>query len=266
MKLRGHSLQVNKVAFTGEDQLVSASNDATVRIWDLRKRQQIDPFPHDAFVWSLAVSPDGQYLATGDTRGIVQMWDVAKRELRWKEPLRLALASYDDTVRLWDVNSERMLHSFTGHTADVWWVSFDHRDERLASAGADGAINVWSVSEKRLLHSLKDGYPVDGLTFSPDGQQIAACSGAALGELLLWDYRIERSPRRIAGNVKQARSLAFSPDGRQIAVGGKDGIARVWSVETGELAELRGHEGDVTCIAFSSDGPRIFTRRSRSNC
>jgi WD40 repeat protein len=453
MTLRGHKLQVNKVAFTGEDQLVSASNDETVRIWDLATRQQIDFLPHNAFIWSLAVSADRQLLATGDVRGVVRLWNFANRQVMWQveshneqavcdlafapngqqlascgidrtvrlwsvtgdvspplspnqdpishqervnsiawhpsdgsvmsassdgavrvwdteqktirdtyhghrgpvwsvavcpttnnyitggadksvkrwpprhtgyalaiptdvkrlralalspdgklaasaagepgrpgeiriwerttgrlvhslsghtsgvnavafshtEPLRLASASYDDTVRLWDVDSETVLHTFEGHTADVWWVSFDHRDERLASAGADGTINVWSVGGKELEHSLKAGYPVDGLAFSPDGQQIAACSGAAPGELLLWDYRSGRSPRRITGDIKQARSLAFSPDGRQIAVGGKDGIARVWSVETGELAELRGHEGDVTCIAFSSDGQRIFT-------
>ena len=55
-------------------------------------------------------------------------------------------------------------------------------------------------------------------------------------------------------------SLTFSPDGGQIAIGGKDGIARVFSLETGKpLVPLPGHEDDVTSVALSSDGQRIFT-------
>ncbi|MGW0828407.1 nSTAND1 domain-containing NTPase [Streptomyces sp. NPDC002845] len=99
-----------------------------------------------------------------------------------------------------------------------------------------------------------------GVTFSPDGRQLADTSED--GTIRVWQWANGRivgsTPRVLRGHEGEAWSPAFSPDGRYLATAGLDGTVRVWAVGgTAKPLVLHGHKGPVWTVAFSPDGRQI---------
>ncbi|MEV0373119.1 AAA family ATPase [Streptomyces sp. NPDC050636] len=181
----------------------------------------------------------------------------------------LATASYDRTVRLWDVadptHPTQLSKPLTGHTSWVSSAVFSPDGRTLASAGDDGTIRLWDVRDAR--HPRPLGAPLAGhggtislLAFSPDGRTLASAN--ADHTVRLWDVDDPGRPKSLGsltGHTAAVRSLAFSPDGRTLAAGGDDDTTRLWGMAdprhpTPIDTVLTGHTGTVHSVAFSPDG------------
>nr|WP_223185531.1 hypothetical protein [Streptomyces sp. CBMA152] len=181
----------------------------------------------------------------------------------------LATASYDRTVRLWDVadpaRPKPLGAPLTGHTSWVSSAVFSPDGDTLASASDDGTIRLWDVRDPGRPQPL--GTPLTGhggtiylLAFRPDGHTLASASEDHT--VRLWDVADPRRPKALGvltGHPAAVRCVAFSPDGRTLAAGGDDGSIRLWDtadplrpapIDT----ELTGHTGTVHSVAFSPDG------------
>ncbi|WP_432252544.1 AAA family ATPase [Streptomyces sp. HNM1019] len=181
----------------------------------------------------------------------------------------LATASYDRTVRLWDVRDRTrpkpLGKPLTGHTSWVSSAVFSPDGRTLASAGDDGTIRLWDVTDPRRPRPLAgplshhDG-TIYLLAFSPDGRTLATATEDRV--VRLWDMRHPDRPKAIGaltGHSAAVRSVAFSPDGRTLAAGGDDGSIRLWNMadprrpqRIGEV--LTGHKDLIHSVAFSPDG------------
>ncbi|MEW2396405.1 AAA family ATPase [Streptomyces sp. NPDC046862] len=181
----------------------------------------------------------------------------------------LATASYDRTVRLWDVSDrsrpKQLGKPLTGHTSWVSSAVFSPDGRTLASAGDDGTIRLWDVRDPR--HPSPLGEPLAAhkgtiylIAFSPDGRTLAS-----VGEdhtVRLWKVDDPSRPKALdtlTGASAAVRSVAFSPDGRTLAAGGDDDSIRLWNVADPSHAErvgspLTGHTDLVHSVAFSPDG------------
>ncbi|WP_190092605.1 nSTAND1 domain-containing NTPase [Streptomyces melanogenes] len=181
----------------------------------------------------------------------------------------LATASYDRTVRLWDVadptQPKQLGKPLTGHTSWVSSAVFSPDGSTLASASDDGTIRLWDVRNPSRPQPL--GAPLTGhdstiylLAFRPDGHTLASASEDHT--VRLWDVADPRRPKALGsltGHTAAARCVAFSPDGRTLAAGGDDGSIRLW--DTADPLRpvpidtvLTGHTGTVHSVAFSPDG------------
>ncbi|MEU8780852.1 AAA family ATPase [Streptomyces sp. NPDC048637] len=181
----------------------------------------------------------------------------------------LATASYDRTVRLWDVadptRPRPLGKPLTGHTSWVSTAVFSPDGKTLASAADDGTIRLWDVRDPRHPHRI--GAPLTGhdgtvflLAFSPDGRTLATANEDHSARL--WDLRDPRRPKTLGaltGHTAAVRAVAFSPDGRTLATGGDDNTIKLWDVAdrrrpTPVGTELAGHTDTVHSVAFSPDG------------
>ena len=170
---------------------------------------------------------------------------------------RLASASTDGTVRLWDPATGAEKAALTGHAGRATAVAFSPDGRRLASASTDGTVRLWDPAtgaEQAALtgHSGR----VNAVAFSPDGRRLASASED--GTVRMWDPASGDHLATLTGHAGRATAVAFSPDGRQLASASDDGTVRLWDPATGaEQAALTGHAGRVTAVAFSPGGRQL---------
>jgi WD40 repeat protein len=252
---------------------------------------------------ALAFSPDGTVLATARGQpgqiGEVLLRDAATGVLRQHlrghrdavlslafrpDSERLASASHDRTVKVWDVGSGRELRTL-GHASRVHGVAYSPDGQRLASACGDGLLRVWEADTGKELLRLPGprGAPgtvllgpdpwsallnlrintasLGAVAFSPDGRFLAAGSLAVLdanNRVLVWDSHSGKQVKSLRGHTGFVYGVAFSPDGRFLASCGADRTVRLWERGTGrEVLKLTGHDAPILRVAFSPDGKRV---------
>ncbi|QFS91107.1 translocation protein TolB [Mycobacterium sp. THAF192] len=230
-------------------------------------------------IFSVAVSPNGETLASGGLDDIVRLWDTATGE-PLGDPLTghelaveslvfspdgttLATGSSDTTVRLWDTTTGQPLgNPLTGHTEGVGSVAFSPDGTTLASASYDNTVRLWDTTTGRPLGNPLTGHTegVTSVAFSPDGTTLATGSGDTT--VRLWDTTTGQPlGNPLTGHTGGINSVTFSPDGTRLATASVDDDIRVWSVDTGETIgePLTGHWSSVIDVAFSPDGRRLVS-------
>ena len=170
---------------------------------------------------------------------------------------RLASASWDQSVKVWDAATGRELLTLKGHTNAVNVVAYSPDGRRLASGSNDRSVKLWDAAtgqELRTLNGHADG--VWGLAFSPDGRHLASAGRDRV--LKMWDAVTGQELRTLKGHVNAVMEVAFSPDGRRLASASEDRSVRVWDAATGqELLTIAGHLRMVNAVAYSPDGHRL---------
>jgi RNA polymerase sigma factor (sigma-70 family) len=171
---------------------------------------------------------------------------------------RVATASFDGTVRLWDVVAKKEVHTWKG--LGVNSAAAVSRDgKRVAAGSAEGQLRVWDADSGEKVFTRATGQGnVYCVAFSPDGAQVATADHK--GTVSLWDARTGELVRQLNASAGRVWSVAFSRDGKLLASGGADGAARLWDAATGkELRQLPRHNRHVSFVAFSPDGKKLLT-------
>ena len=174
---------------------------------------------------------------------------------------RLASASEDQTVRLWDATTGQPIgQPLKGHTNWVRSVAFSPDGTRLASASADETVRLWDATTGQPIGQPLAGHTdaVRSVALSPDGTRLASAS--ADKTVRLWDATTGQPVGQpLAGHTDEVRSVAFSPDGTHLASASADKTVRLWDATTGQPVgqPLVGHTTWVHSIAFSTDGTRL---------
>jgi WD40 repeat protein len=214
---------------------------AGVRIWDVETGERVGELrsiEEDAFVYDLALLPDGKTLVVKYNRHV---------------------------IRLWDVESGREIAKLQGERDNItgrFGIALSPDGRRLASAGPGAAVRMFDLSARAPINADADAESHDGavtrLAFTPDGAGVVSL--ARDNAIRVWDAASGAPRRAIRADSLDARPTIFalSPDGRDLTAIGFDGAATVWEVATGR-AKLRIEPDDArfTSIAYSPDGRRL---------
>jgi WD40 repeat protein/serine/threonine protein kinase len=198
----------------------------------------------EEFLTAVALSPDGQLLATGAgfTESNIRLWDVTSGKevgrleghrgwvealLFWPDGRTLASASADQTIRLWDMATLEPVGTLKGHQAEVWCLTLLPDQTTLFSGAKDGSVLAWDTANVRRQRACTT-LPVPRMewVFAPDGRSVLAPDSE--GQIQEWLAPDFQHPRMLAalgaGNLRPA----LSGDGRLLAVGRADGTVRIW--------------------------------------
>ncbi|MEA5623288.1 WD40 repeat domain-containing protein [Nostoc sp. UHCC 0251] len=231
-------------------------------------------------IYSLALSPDGKLLATGDISGQIHLWQVAdgKNLLTFKghegwvwtvtfspDGQTLASGGHDGLIKLWDTQTGNCLKILDKHTDIVCSVSFSPDGQTLVSGSQDTSIRLWNVRLGKCLKTLHGHTSaVCSVRFNPDSSSLA--SGSLDYDIRLWNASTGICIKTLQGHTGRVWSVRFSPDGKTIASGSSDHSVRLWDVSKGTCSNtFHGHKDWVWSVSFSSDGQTIATSSNDSS-
>ncbi|WP_163664561.1 NB-ARC domain-containing protein [Adonisia turfae] len=256
-------------AFSPDGELIATADNRNIQLWQIKNWQHIATFKgHINWIWSLAFSPNGKYLASGSGDATIRIWDINQqkclhtfndhtnriRSITFSPNSQfIASGSEDHTIRIWDINQRKCLHVLNGHTSGVWSVTFNFDGRFLASGSRDSTVRIWDISQQKCLHVfIGHTNLVRAVTFNSNN---LLASGSEDSTVRIWDVSQQECLHVFTGHESGVWSVAFSPNGLWLASGSRDSTIRLLDIQKQQcLNVLLGHTNGVQVVAFSSDG------------
>jgi WD40 repeat protein len=272
-----HSTLPRGISFSPDGKRLVSGGSGSIKVWDVGTGQV--SLSLDGFSGPASFSPDGGQLLTGTTvRESAtghKLFDLAGAAIPGcfsPDGKRIATGSRDGTIKVFAADTGREVLSLKGHARPVTGLCFSPDSRSIASGSADETIRLWDAQTGLIRLTLKPYQGIArsvvfrpdlfGLSFSPDGQRLAA--GCWDRAIRVWSVPTGEPILTLQGHTGPVTDVCFSPDGKRIVSGSKDlfglkpGEVKVWDNHTGrEVFSLKGHTKDVKAVAFSPDGTCI---------
>ena len=259
---------VMAVAISPDGRQIVSGSDEGLRLWDARTGQPITATldARTSKVHRIALSPDGNLPGVTDVPR--RLWSVKSGRYVMSvafspDGRRVVSGDWYGTLRQWDARTGESIGApLEGHKGEVLSVAYSPDGSRIVSSSSgDCTVRIWASKTGLQVGAAIQGHrmPVTSVAFSPDGERIV--SGGYEQTLRRWDVKTGRPIGAPLGEYAAVRSVAFSPDGSRIVSGLSNYTLRLRDARTGQPigAPFEGHKGDVLSVAFSPDGSRIVS-------
>jgi WD40 repeat protein len=244
--LKGHAETIEGLALSRDGKyLASASEDQTVKIWDLVAGKDIQtlnglagmaqavPYGpslsrviwdtlkgHTGMVQAVAFTSDGKKLATASADGTVKIWDAASGNV-------VATFKVETMVKTTDPKTKK--ETLTREPGRPFTCVAFSPDNKILSAGnLDGVIKIYDVDAAKEIGELKAHEGVWALAYNPDGSRLASAGWDQT--IKVWDTKTNQELFTIKAHNGTVTALAFSPSGQSMASGSIDGTVKIWNV------------------------------------
>src|SRR5262245_50598754 len=188
--------------------LATGGYDGIIRLWNTATGDFERAFVgHDSYVYGLAWSPDGNYLASA--------------------------GSFNATARVWDAKTGMPVRVLKGHKGYVTHVAWSPDGSRLlAAGGSSGFITLWDLATSKQLATTEYGNPIYSISFAKNGEYVATAAAKS------GTYIADANTLKVVHNLKEiaddATAVAFSPDSQFLAAGSSKQTL-VYDVKSGEV-------------------------------
>ncbi len=286
--LSGHRDRVDAVAWhPGSHRLVSGSRDSRAIIWTVDGTLERILPRHPCAVSSVAWSPDGELLATGDgssadpsddalggkirifdrqgsgeQSGFIDTDNSTVPSIDWSHDGRTILVSCFplSDARIWNLDGTGPV-VLKGHTHHVVGADWSPDGTQIATASCDNTIRLWGADGAA--GPVLEGHDSDVLCvkWSPNGTWLA--SGGDDLAVRLW--RPDGTPGPTLAGRRDIPDVAWHPDGERFAAACSDHTVRMFRSDGTTTGILEGHTIPVTGIDWSSTGDHIASSTDRDS-
>lgn len=181
------------------------------------------------------------------------------------EPI-VALASRDDSIVLWNVETSERLAILTGHSSNVNSVAFSPDSQTLASGGSDGRIILWNVDGSGRRELVNMQAVIISVDYHPNGETLAIAvqreeNAQRIYEVQILDVRSADVLSTISFELLPITDIIFSPDGTTLMIGTQTGDVQEWLIDADipeELFVFDFHRASITDIDFSPNGEQVL--------
>ncbi|KAI9841971.1 MAG: general transcription repressor [Thelocarpon superellum] len=250
----------------------------------------VHTLPHDSVVCCVRFSYDGKYIATGCNRA-AQIFEVGSgkqvshledntvdkegdlyiRSVCFSPDGRLlATGAEDKQIRVWDIQSRMIKHTFSGHEQDIYSLDFSRTGRLIASGSGDRTVRLWNVETRQHVMTLQIEDGVTTVAISPDGHYVAA--GSLDKSVRVWDTANGNLVERLEGaegHKDSVYSVAFAPNGRDLVSGSLDKTIKMWELNPPRggpvprpgkcIRTFEGHKDFVLSVALTPDGAWVLS-------
>jgi len=257
----GHSHFVSQVQLTGDSRFAfSSSWDGTCRLWQVATGKTINRLAgHSKDVLSVALSPDDRQIITGSLDKTIRIWNTrceckhivdrnqhtdavsCVKFYHSKKPSLCVTASWDKTIKVWDNTYMTLLHTFTGHKAQINSIDMVQNSSYLASGSRGGFIMVWDLVHGKFLTSKECDSPVNVVLFSQKLYWLIIGTEEGIRVLDLPSRTFLQEIKEVSMNTNEVQfkskkhlgctSLAWNKAGNYLYSGWTDNNIRVYKLE-----------------------------------
>lgn len=249
--------------------LATGEKNGTVRLSDLATNKELwRSKAHTREITSLVFADDGKVLVS---------------------------TGYDSTARVLDSATGREVHRLWTYEGGSVWAAVSPDGKSVATYGLDYILHVWKVSDWSEIKKIRPWAIAECLCISPDGRLVVAAGGSerssivdletgqecpqspsierdvinavafspngtelvtgGYNRVMVWDVATGKPVRELEGICGSTKAVAYSRDGKYLAIGGDDGVVRLFDGPSGRpLRRPDGHQSWVTDLAVAPDG------------
>ena len=181
---------------------------------------------HESWIGDIAISKDGKaVISVGDDKKI-KVWNIERRKIIrefnendtvksiiYINERNIASGSFDNTVKIWDLETGEKLHTLKGHSNTINTLSITPNEKKLVSGSKDRSIKIWDLKTKENTNTLKGhtGWVLDVQT-TPDGKFIISCSIDKT--IKIWELDSGKNIATLRGHTRSVIKVSITPDGK----------------------------------------------------
>ena len=278
--MRGHTRSVYGVVHLHDGRhIITCSDDGSLRLWERESGAQMGNDWRDVEdekgVCIIALSPNGETIASGSSHGMVKLWNIEMRKViaKWtghtkvvssvcwsRDGKCVVTGSYDGTARVWDVESgETVLGPITTGHQRIDAVAYSPDASNFATGGYhEGAVKIWDAGTGELLSTLKQDSWVWSLVWTSDQNKLL--TGNDNGSITIFTTATWQQIAMLENHTDAVFALSLFQNDRLLASASYDNTARLWNLDTNlPVGPPLQHQDFVYRTAFSADGKFLAT-------
>jgi WD40 repeat protein len=259
-----HKKWINFISLLPDGNIISASEDNILKIWDLKTNQLIKTIKDDSFLMSLVVLP-GNKIATCSWKGVIRIYETQSYKLIKEISVndcyldRVSLLSNgalacsgnsesDNIINIYDIDHYKLI-KVIGKTGKLRTPLIDLGDNRLAFGFSSSWIKVWDYELNTKVCVLDTTKPITSLLFI-EGNSLLL-SGSNDGIIMIWSTEDYNCVKMVETQQGMLKSLLLLPSG-YFASAGRE--IKLWNVKNFEcINTLQGHSETVISLLFLKD-------------